>query len=64
MYTVPAETPETTPVALPTVARAVLELVQEPPVVADAREVLPPIQVSAMPVTDDGTGFTVMSRVL
>lgn len=64
MNTVPADTPETIPVVLPTVARAELELLQEPPPVVDARVVLLPIHVSAVPVIDEGTGFTVMSRVL
>jgi len=61
---VPADTPVTIPEALPTVARAVLEQVHDPPEVADVSEVLPLMHISVVPVIVAGTGLTVISRVL
>jgi hypothetical protein len=47
--TVPAETPVTTPVEEPTVARAVLLLVQVPPDTGYVRVVVVPAQIAAVP---------------
>ncbi len=52
------------PVVLPTVAREVLELVQVPPEVDDESVVPAPMHVWAVPVMAEGTGLTVIARVL
>ena len=60
----PAVTPVTTPLELPTVARAVFPLVHVPPAVDDESVVVLPMHVCAVPAIAAGTGLTVTSRVL
>jgi hypothetical protein len=55
---VPLATPVTTPVAEPTTAILVLLQLQVPPVVAQARLVLNPVQTFNVPVIVAGSGFT------
>lgn len=60
MIAVPADTPVTTPEELPTVATAVLPLVQVPPDVASKSVEVEPMQYTApVPVGVAGFGFTV-----
>ena len=59
MVTVPAETPETAPVAALTVALNVLLLYQLPPAVALVRVVDPPTHTFALPPMAAGFGKTV-----
>jgi hypothetical protein len=60
MIDVPAATPVTRPAPVPTVAAAVLPLLQEPPVVASVRVTVPPLsQTRAVPEIVAGAGLTV-----
>jgi hypothetical protein len=63
MVAVPVATPVTTPVLDATVATAVFELVQVPPVVVLARVVVDPTQVVAVPVIAFGLGLTETTAV-
>ena len=60
---VPAATPVTRPSSEPTVAFAVLLLIQVPPVVASVRFVCSPAHTTAVPVIMPGAGLTVTSFV-
>ncbi len=60
---VPADTPVTIPVADPTVATPVAELLHVPPVVALANVVVPLIHVEAVPVIAAGAATTVTIRL-
>jgi len=57
---VPAVRPFTSPVDEPTVATAVLVLLQEPPPTASVNEVVNPLQTCAVPVMTAGAGFAVI----
>ena len=59
MVGLPAETPVTTPVDEPTVASAVLLLLQVPPVVASLNVEELPAQTRPAPVIAAGVGLTV-----
>ena len=61
MLAVPADTPVTTPVDASTVATAVLELFQVPPVAVSASVVVEPVQTAVVPVIvpTDGIGLMV-----
>lgn len=59
ILTVPAELPETIPEPDPTVAIAVLALVQEPPEGEELNVVLAPVQTEKVPVIADGAVLTV-----
>ena len=63
MLAVPVEIPATTPVAVPTVAIAELDVLHEPPPVAEERVVLEPTQVLAVPLIAAGSAFTVTVAV-
>lgn len=56
---VPAIRPFTVPVAEPTVATAVLLLLQVPPGVASDKVAVDPIQTDEIPLIEPGNGFTV-----
>ena len=56
----PDDTPVTSPVDKPTVAIAVLPLVHVPPP-ASLKDAVNPAQTTAVPVMDDGNGFTVIT---
>jgi len=60
---VPAEAPDTTPVAEPTPATTVLLLLHVPPVVASAKVIAEPTQMLVRPVIAEGKGLTVTTRV-
>jgi hypothetical protein len=57
-------TPATVPVVAPTVATAVLLLLQPPPIVKSVSVVVPPAHTCAVPVIGSGTGFTLATAVL
>ena len=63
--TVPAATPVTTPLFIPTVATEVLLLLHVPPVVLLVKDVDKPLQIVDDPLTviPPGTGLTVSTRV-
>ena len=63
MVEVPEDTPVTIPVEEPIVAMPVLPLVQVPLAVASLKVVVNPAQTTAVPVIDDGNGFTVTTTV-
>jgi hypothetical protein len=60
MITVPADTPFTVPLALPTVANAVLLLDHTPPAGVAVSDVPEPAHTERVPVIAPGTGLTVM----
>ena len=64
MVDVPDDMPVTIPVEEPTVAIPVLPLVHVPPLVASLKVVVKPAQTDAVPVIDDGNGFTVATIVV
>jgi hypothetical protein len=61
---VPAATPVTIPDADPTVAWAVLLLLQVPPAVRSDKVVVKPIQTLVVPVITAGIGLTVIAEVI
>ena len=63
MLAVPAVTPLTMPFDEPTVATAVFELVQIPPVVASVKVVVPLVPTVVVPIIDTGIAFTVTTVV-
>ena len=63
MVTVPPLTPLTIPVTDPTVAIAVLLLLQVPPVVVSLKVVVAPGHVLGTPVIGPGDGFTVTGAI-
>jgi hypothetical protein len=63
MTAVPAAIPVTTPVLIPTVAFAGALLVQIPPGVVEASDVVNPTQTLIVPVIGLGRGFTVTTLV-
>jgi hypothetical protein len=58
---VPVDTPLTIPVVSPTVAIAVLPLLQVPPPVPSASVVVAPVHTVVMPVIPAGDGYTVIA---
>ena len=60
---VPDDTPVTIPVEEPTVAIPVLPLVHVPPLVTSLKVVVIPAQTTAVPLIDEGNGFTVTTIV-
>jgi hypothetical protein len=64
MFALPAAIPVTTPLAEPTVAVAVLLLLQVPPVAALLSVVAPPTQSDAVPVLVPGAALTVTVTTL
>ncbi len=61
---VPIVAPVTMPLAEPTVATAVSDDVQVPPVIAFASVVVEPIQVVSVPEIEDGAALTVNTEVI
>ena len=61
MVGTPADTPVTTPVDEPTVAIAVLLLLQVPPVVASLIIIEEPVHTVVRPVIGEGVGLTVIA---
>lgn len=61
---VPAETPVTTPEALPTVATPVVPEVHVPPVVASPKVVVAAVHIAAMPVIAPGAAITVTTATV
>ena len=63
MFTIPADEPETTPVAEPTVANVILLLLQLPPVVPSVSVVDDPAHTFVVPAIPIGNGLTVTTTV-
>ena len=63
MLAVPEVRPDTIPVPAPTVATAVLLLLQVPPVLVVPKVVVCPTHALILPVMAAGSGFTVTSAV-
>ena len=63
MMAVPAVPPVTTPVALPTIAVALLPVLHVPPVAVSVRVVVSPSHTVIVPVILLGSGFTVTFAV-